>query len=427
MKKFNSLIAAIVLLYGIAAFALYWWRGAINTEKSQEYKVEINRLMAEFTAEGAFYQPDLLGMKRVCAVDYLDISNQEYIHQEILQAFFHSRNGKESFIQPLFAGETLKGFVRFDYITACGGRRWFGVAESVLLFSGMFVLAVLLYIRKNILKPFHRLSDLAFELSKGHLQGELEEGKNRFFGKFVWGIVMLRDSLSTAKAQALKLEKDKKMLLLSLSHDIKIPLSTIQLYAKALKEGVYQTEEQKLYAAAQIAGHAAEIEQFVKEIITTSSEDILAITVEEGEFYLKALMNKVQKVYVPKCRLAMTEFQIGSYADKLLKGDIERAFETLENLLENALKYGDGKRISIDFYMEEYCQIIRVYNTGIPVSAEELPHLFDSFYRGSNVEGKAGNGLGLYIGREIMCKMDGELFAERTENGMRFCMVLQIR
>ena len=56
MKKFNSLIAAIVLLYGIAAFALYWWRGAINAEKSQEYKVEINRLMAEFTAEGAFYQ-----------------------------------------------------------------------------------------------------------------------------------------------------------------------------------------------------------------------------------------------------------------------------------------------------------------------------------------------------------------------------------
>ena len=47
-------------------------------------------------------------------------------------------------------------------------------------------------------------------------------------------------------------------------------------------------EEQKLYAAAQIAGHAAEIEQFVKEIITTSSEDILAITVEEGEFYLKS-------------------------------------------------------------------------------------------------------------------------------------------
>lgn len=106
MKKFNSLIAAIVLLYGIAAFALYWWRGAINTEKSQEYKVEIKRLMAEFTAEGAFYQPDLFGMKRVCAVDYLDISKQDNIHQEILQAFFHSRNGKESFIQPLFAGET---------------------------------------------------------------------------------------------------------------------------------------------------------------------------------------------------------------------------------------------------------------------------------------------------------------------------------
>ena len=79
----------------------------------------------------------------------------------------------------------------------------------------------------------------------------------------MWGIIMLRDSLSAAKARELKLEKDKKMLLLSLSHDIKIPLSTIQLYAKALKEGVYQTEEKKLYAAEQIAVHASEIEQFV--------------------------------------------------------------------------------------------------------------------------------------------------------------------
>lgn len=52
--------------------------------------------------------------------------------------------------------------------------------------------------------------------------------------------------------------------------------------------------------------------------------------------------------------------------------------------------------------------------------------LFDSFYRGSNVTDKPGNGLGLYISRQIMNKMDGEMFAERKENGMSFCMVFRL-
>lgn len=52
--------------------------------------------------------------------------------------------------------------------------------------------------------------------------------------------------------------------------------------------------------------------------------------------------------------------------------------------------------------------------------------LFDSFYRGSNVTDKPGNGLGLYISRQIMNKMDGEIFAERKENGMSFCMVFRL-
>ena len=56
----------------------------------------------------------------------------------------------------------------------------------------------------------------------------------------------------------------------------------------------------------------------------------------------------------------------------------------------------------------------------------ELPHPFDSFYRGSNVTDKPGNGLGLYISRQIMNKMDGEIFAERKENGMSFCMVFRL-
>ena len=82
-------------------------------------------------------------------------------------------------------------------------------------------------------------------------------------------------------------------------------------------------------------------------------------------------------------------------------------------------------KIKISFYEEEYCQLIKIYNTGKPINANEFNHMFDSFFRGSNVEGKDGQGLGLYICNNIMKKMDGDIFAEFEDGGMSFTIVLQ--
>ena len=103
---------------------------------------------------------------------------------------------------------------------------------------------------------------------------------------------------------------------------------------------------------------------------------------------MKDFVEKIRDVYEPKAKVILTELLIGDYENRLLKGDMERAFEVMENLLENAFKYGDGRTIAIDFYEEDYCQVIRVFNTGEVVTDTELPHLFDSFYRGSNVTDK---------------------------------------
>lgn len=391
-----------------------------KSAEQMHYKVELNTLMQGFESRGCFTEPDLHELDYVRAVFFLPAAATT---EQELSAFYRNHNGVNSAIYPLFSEDTLLGYVRFDHITETGSRLLW-LTEGVLLLSWFLVFATLLYIRQRILKPFHILSEMPYELSKGNLQGELQENKNRFFGKFVWGIAMLRDTLSAAKSKELKLEKEKKMLLLSISHDIKIPLSAIKLYAKALKESLWQTESERLHAAGQIEKHAVEIEEFVQEIVHTASEDILVIEVADSEFYLKDYIDKIQQFYVPKCRLVMTDFHIGSYENKLLKGDIDRAFEVMENLMENAFKYGDGREIRITFYEEDYCQIIRVFNSGTPVVEEEMPHLFDGFYRGSNVGNKDGNGLGLYINKQIMRKMDGEIFAQREEAGMSFFLVL---
>lgn len=149
------------------------------------------------------------------------------------------------------------------------------------------------------------------------------------------------------------------------------------------------------------------------------------IQVDMGEFYLADLVKKISSTYREKCALRMIDLEIGPYENLLLCGDMDRLWEVLENLFENAFKYGDGRRIKLEFYEEDYCQLIRVFNTGEPVSDNDFNHIFESFFRGSNSRGKQGNGLGLYICREIMQKMDGEIFAQKEEDGMAFVLVLR--
>ncbi len=103
---------------------------------------------------------------------------------------------------------------------------------------------------------------------------------------------------------------------------------------------------------------------------------------------------------------------MGEYQNFLVKADTERLLEVLQNIIENAIKYGSGKKIGISISKEEDCVLITVENTGEVLPAEELPHLFDSFYRGSNAGSQEGSGLGLYICRKLMHKMNGDVFPE---------------
>ena len=104
---------------------------------------------------------------------------------------------------------------------------------------------------------------------------------------------------------------------------------------------------------------------------------------------------------------------------------IQKNLWFLQNIMENAIKYGDGDRISITVDEEENCKLILVENTGCQLKEEELPQLFDSFYRGSNSANIAGSGLGLYICKELMHQMDGEIFAKISGGSFGVTLVLK--
>lgn len=399
MKSYDKIcvfVTAMLLIIFAAANMLLL--SAAGNESGRPYRVEISRIAEEIRNHG-FSQIELS--------EYEYVTNVE-LYRGDMEAYFEETDSD------YLVREIDGNLYRFDYIALSGA----GHSDILLIFNillgtvSLGVLGVLLFVRQNILKPFEALRDVPYELSRGNLTVPMKENKSRFFGKFVWGMDMLRENIEQQKERELELQKEKKTLVLSVSHDIKTPLSAIKLYAKALSKGLYSEEEKQREIAECINVKADEIEGFVSQIIKASSEDFLNLEAEQGEFYLSQLVDPVVMYYKEKLKLIKVGFSVGAYSDCLLKGDINRSIEVIQNIMENAIKYGDGGSIQVAFSEEEDCQLVTVKNSGCTLQEAELPHVFESFWRGSNTGSNKGSGLGLYICRQLMHKMDGDVFAQ---------------
>lgn len=408
MKSFRKLFVSVFICISFIFIGLNLLLKDLSTgESGRPYRVEINRIALQIEKDG---------LKSV------DLSECEYVtHIETFGEDFYNSDSDSVICE-------MNGTLyRFDYDVKNdkGNKKIILMVNGILAVMSAAVFAVLLYIREAILRPFERMKDVPYELSKGNLTLPVMENKNRFFGKFLWGIDMLRESIEQQKRRELELQKEKKTILLSLSHDIKTPLSAIKLYAKALSKSLYSDTEKQRETAEKINDKADEIEHYVSQIITASREEFLSLEAEDGEFYLADLVQNIAAYYSEKLAFVKTEFMIGEYQNCLLLGDFDRSVEVLQNLMENAVKYGDGKRIELLFSNEDEGVFISVRNSGCTLDKSELPHIFESFWRGRNSEKTEGSGLGLYICRELMHKMGGDIFAEMNGGGIEIITIFR--
>ena len=392
MKAFNRIFTtvavAMILLFAVMNMILV----ADKTDGGRLYRVEISRLVREIEANGS-----------------VDISECEYVTNiERYGEKFYSTDS--DYVICEINGELY----RFDYNTNGYSEKmhFIGIVNVVLGIMVILFITVMLYIKFAILAPFEHLSDIPYELSKGNLTMPIKETKNRFFGKFLWGIDILRETIEQQKQYELEMQKEKKTLLLSLSHDIKTPLSAIKLYSAALSKNLYSDAEKQYKIAENISQKADEIEGYVSQIIMASREDFLSFEVNISEFYLSELIAKITEYYKEKLALIKTEFIMGEYKNCLLSGDLSRSVEVLQNVMENSLKYGYGRRVEFIFPEDDECVQIAITNGGCTLGEDDLPHIFESFWRGANAENIHGSGLGLYICRQLMRKMNGEIFAQ---------------
>ena len=396
------MLASVFIVSNILLF------GMDGETQGRTYRVEASRIVNEIR-QNSLEQLDLSQCKTITAVHRIDEKSEDSFQTES-DYLIQKIDGK------LYRIEYNSNVDVMDTKLKWMINAILGIMSAIILFT-------LLYVRQKIIKPFEQIKEVPYELSKGNLTVPIKENRGKFFGKFAWGVDLLRETMEEQKQHELDLQREKKTLILSISHDIKTPLSAIKLYASAISKGLYDGKEKQMEIAKNINAKADEIEHFVSEIIKASNEDFLNLEVKPGEFYLSEAIRNIQIYYGEKLALAKTDFVVEPYEDCLLKGDVDRFIEVLQNVMENAIKYGDGHRIALAFSEEEDCRLVKIKNTGCTLMDTELPHIFESFWRGSNVGSNGGSGLGLYICRQLMHKMDGEIFGEVHDDEMCITVV----
>jgi signal transduction histidine kinase len=301
------------------------------------------------------------------------------------------------------------------------------VEASIAIFSGMYLLFLifLIYIYIEIIMPFGRLSELPFELAKGNLTMPLKERKSKIFGKFIWGLDNLRETLEKAKEAEHSAQKKNQTQILEISHDIKTPLSAVRLYAEGLRRGVY-TDTDIPKTAESIIEKTADIERFVSRITKTASDEFMDIDFHMSSFMISEIIDTIREFYSDKLKNLGIKFSIEKMHDVKVKGDRDRVTEALFNVCENAVKYGGGEHIKIYSALEEDCLLIKIENDGNTLDISEIDMIFESFCRGTNTKNRPGSGLGLYITRKIMRMSDGEAYAEIKDGKFTVTLVLRI-
>ncbi|EMS70460.1 sensor histidine kinase [Ruminiclostridium cellobioparum] len=212
------------------------------------------------------------------------------------------------------------------------------------------------------------------------------------------------------KMQNSKLEKEKneiKSLISDIAHQLKNPLSNLNLYISFLKDRCLDESSRQEYVN-NISNQLEKLNWLMESMIKMSrlESGIIQLKPEESSVN-ELLLTSLKQVYHKAERKGM-DMEFIPDEDIKLTADIKWTSEAITNILENAVKYtGDGGRIAINVYKYEMYARIDIRDNGPGFEEAEINNIFKRFYRGPNARQQDGAGIGLYLSREIVTRQNG--------------------
>ena len=285
----------------------------------------------------------------------------------------------------------------------------------------VFVITVLffIYIDRKVIMPFNRLSEYPERIAKNENADALPESKNRYFGRYIWGMNMLRDRLSGDNKKLRQMEKEQLTLVSTIAHGIKTPVANIKLYSEAIKSGLYRDDgipdKKDSEVADKITKNADDITALLQELLESASKGVVVFEPKKESFYLTEIEEFIRREYDNRLSVMRIPYKIDLRSKVMINSDKTGIARILTQLMENAIKYGDGRGITVIIDKNEDGYIFSVRDKGSRIPEGEMPYIFNSFWRGSNASEVEGNGLGLYEASFIARKLGGDIVARYLE------------
>ncbi len=291
--------------------------------------------------------------------------------------------------------------------------------NAILVLCGVSVLFFVTafgYIYFAILRPFDKMKGFAARISAGDFDVPLKYERTNYFGEFTWAFDSMRNEITKSRASEKEAIENNKTVIATLSHDIKTPIASIRAYAEGLSANMDSSFEKRERYLSVIIRKCDEVSRLTNDLFLHSVSDLdkLKIVSERVEIcsFVEAAIRS-DTVFAERGSLVFRPPGFTAFVNM----DKNRFTQVCDNIINNARKYAKTD-IDVFFTREKESVVLhfRDYGGGIP--DENMPFVFDKFYRGTNCGGEQGAGLGLYIVKYIIGEMGGTVALQNHENGL---------
>ena len=270
---------------------------------------------------------------------------------------------------------------------------------------------------RHIMRPVNALADAARRVEAGdYTQPVGYDGKDEFTAVCAAFEQMQRHLLEEREKNA-AYERARTELVAGISHDLRTPLTSVQGYLKGLRDGVANTEEKRARYLDIAYRKAHDMDRLLQRLfdfsrLETGSLPLSPVRTDLGEFAREYARSAAGELAEKGGRFVLR----GAPAPHPVRMDREQMKRVLDNLTENALRYAGAEELvlTLTVWRGQDMEKLRFADNGRGVPEEQLPHLFEQFWRGDQSRGKTsgeGSGLGLYIVKYIVEAQGGAVAA----------------
>ena len=297
--------------------------------------------------------------------------------------------------------------------------------SRILLIGGVCVLGLLtagVFIYVTVLRPLKKISKYTSEIARGNTDIPLTYDRGSEVGEFSWAFDSMRKELNKARASEKEAIENNKTVIATLSHDIKTPITSIRAYAEGLEANMDSSPEKRAQYLQTIMKKSDEVSKVTDDLLLHSLSDMNRLKVEKKEFEVSSFVESAVRDLDPDGK-EITFISKGVTA--VVSADPDRLLQCVENLITNSRKYA-GTKINVTLEKTENTVSILISDSGKGIPDEDMPFIFDKFYRGHNHGSQPGSGLGLYIVKYLMTQMDGDIELKNTSDGLSAKLILPV-